>query len=31
MDFDKLFEMYTEEAFRLETLPVYDVEEARIV
>ena len=25
MDFDKLFEMYTEEAFRLETLPVYNV------
>lgn len=27
MDFDKLFEMYTNEAFRLETLPVYDVPE----
>ena len=25
MDFDKLFERFKEEAFRLETLPVYDV------
>lgn len=29
MDFDELFEMFTEEAFRLETLPVYDVEEEK--
>ena len=29
MDFDKLFEMFTIEAFRLETLPVYDVEEEK--
>ena len=27
MDFDKLFEIFKEEAFRLETLPVYDVPE----
>lgn len=27
MDFDKLFEMFKEEAFRLETLSVYDVPE----
>ena len=27
MDFDKIFEMYTKEAFRLETLTVYDVSE----
>ena len=29
MDFDKLFEMFTIEAFRLETLPIYDVEEEK--
>lgn len=29
MDFDKLFDMFTIEAFRLETLPVYDVEEEK--
>lgn len=29
MDFDTLFEMFTEEAFRLETLPVYDVPEEK--
>ena len=29
MDFDKLFELFTEEAFRLETLPVYDVLEEK--
>ena len=27
MEFDELFELFNEEAFRLETLPVYDVEE----
>ena len=29
MSFDELFEMFTEEAFRLETLPIYDVEEEK--
>lgn len=29
MDFDELFKMFTEEAFRLETLPIYDVEEEK--
>ena len=29
MDFDELFELFTEEAFRLETLPVYDVIEEK--
>lgn len=29
MDFNKLFEMFTIEAFRLETLPIYDVEEEK--
>ncbi len=29
MEFDELFELFTEEAFRLETLSVYDVEEEK--